>query len=151
MSLTVVLPRVLRASRGLRLFVPLLGLLMVTTLAAAPVKDDLVIVPNSSIGLKAPASSPSNGAGVLTFFGVLVFGGAGGWLLWRARSGGLKQFNRAPRQLAVEETRSLGNRQYLVVASYQEKKFLIGVCPGRIELLSALQPSSAVEPEKVRG
>ncbi|MEO6006189.1 MAG: flagellar biosynthetic protein FliO [Opitutus sp.] len=150
MSLTVVLPWMPSASHGLRRFLSLLGLCLVTTLAAAPVKDDLVIVPNSSVGLKAPASAPSSGAGVLTFFGVLVLGGAGGWLLWRARSGGLKQFNRAPRQLAVEETRSLGNRQYLVVASYQDKKFLIGVCPGRIELLSALQPSSAIETEKVR-
>ena len=42
------------------------------------------------------------------------------------------------RSLAVEETRSLGNRQYLVVASYEGKKFLLGVCPGRINLLSAL-------------
>jgi flagellar protein FliO/FliZ len=49
------------------------------------------------------------------------------------------------RALAVDETRSLGNRQYLVVASYEGKKFLLGVCPGRIEMLSALDGSGVKE------
>jgi flagellar protein FliO/FliZ len=62
----------------------------------------------------------------------------------------MNQFSRAPRNLAVEETRSLGNRQYLVVASYQDKKFLIGVCPGRIDLLSALDNASTAAGEKTR-
>ena len=48
-------------------------------------------------------------------------------------------------QLTIDETRSLGSRQYLVVASYQDKKFLLGVCPGRIDLLSALPEKSAEE------
>jgi flagellar protein FliO/FliZ len=69
-------------------------------------------------------------------------------MLWRGRAGGMNQFSRVPRQLAVEETRSLGNRQFLVVASYQDKKFLIGVCPGRIDLLSALNSSSPAVTEK---
>ena len=45
----------------------------------------------------------------------------------------------AGRKLAVAETRSLGSRQYLVVATYGEKKFLLGVCPGRINLLTSLE------------
>jgi flagellar protein FliO/FliZ len=49
------------------------------------------------------------------------------------------------RSLAIDETRSLGNRQYLVVASYEGKKFLIGVCPGRIDMLSSLDGSSSKE------
>jgi flagellar protein FliO/FliZ len=32
----------------------------------------------------------------------------------------------------------LGNRQFLVVAEYEGRKMLLGVCPGRIELLSEL-------------
>jgi flagellar protein FliO/FliZ len=61
---------------------------------------------------------------------------AGVWFLWRGRrqSGG-----RASKgKLSVAETRSLGNRQYLVVAAYGEKKYLIGVCVGRISLLAPL-------------
>ena len=42
--------------------------------------------------------------------------------------------------LKVEETKPLGNRQFLVVASYEGQKFLLGVVPGRIEFLSALRP-----------
>jgi flagellar protein FliO/FliZ len=48
----------------------------------------------------------------------------------------------ATRKLAIAETKSLGNRQYLVVASYEDKKFLLSVCPGRIELLTPLDGSS---------
>ena len=47
----------------------------------------------------------------------------------------------------VEETRALGNRQYLVVASYEGKKFLLGVCPGQINLLSPLGDESSGEGE----
>ena len=48
---------------------------------------------------------------------------------------------REARKLTVAETRSLGNRQYLVVADYEGRKFLLGVCPGRIDLLSSLDGS----------
>jgi len=150
MSLTEGQPRMPVAFRWLRRLIGLAAIVTVATLSAATSKDDLVIVPNSAVGLKVPPSAASPGTGALTFAGVILLGGAGAWLLWRARTGGLKQFNRAPRQLSVEETRSLGNRQYLVVASYQEKKFLIGVCPGRIELLSPLHDSGVLESEKVR-
>ena len=49
---------------------------------------------------------------------------------------------RADRRLAIAETRSLGNRQYLVVAAYDGRKFLLGVCPGRIEMLAPLDGGS---------
>lgn len=66
----------------------------------------------------------------------LLLAGASGWLFWRARlaSGGSVPL----RKLAIAETKSLGNRQYLVVASYEDKMFLLGVCPGRIEMLTPL-------------
>jgi flagellar protein FliO/FliZ len=115
---------------------------------AAPTNDDEVIVPNKAATANTPAPA-ATGSGPLTVVGVLVLAGAGGWILWRARAGGLNQLSRTPRKLAVEETRSLGNRQFLVVASYQDKKFLIGVCPGRIEMLSTLSDSSSVELEKL--
>ena len=45
---------------------------------------------------------------------------------------------RVARRLVIDETKSLGSRQYLVVASYEGKKLLLGVCPGRIDLLTPL-------------
>ncbi|MEO7599976.1 MAG: flagellar biosynthetic protein FliO [Opitutus sp.] len=135
--------------RQLRSWLPVLALVIAGPLSGAALNDDQVIVPNSAVPNKATAVAGGTGNRALTIAGVILLGGAGGWMLLRARAGGLKQFNRTARQLAVEETRPLGNRQFLVVASYQDKKFLIGVCPGRIELLSALS-SNGTEPEKVR-
>ena len=45
---------------------------------------------------------------------------------------------KAERKLHIEESRSLGHRQYLVVAAYEGRRFLLGVCPGSIEYLSGL-------------
>jgi flagellar protein FliO/FliZ len=103
---------------------------------------DKVIYPRSAALADAPVSSPSGGfnSGLL----VLALGAAaaGGWLLWRQRRGTSGLAGREARKLAIAESRSLGNRQYLVVADYEGKKFLIGVCPGRIDLLSPLDGSS---------
>ena len=135
-------------SHALRAFVPFAALTWAVSALGAPVNNEEVIVPKSTPAANAPASAPATGSGPLTVVGVLVLAGAGGWILWRARAGGLNQVNRVARKLAVEETRSLGNRQYLVVASYQDKKFQIGVCPGRIDLLSDLHASSPADLEK---
>jgi flagellar protein FliO/FliZ len=43
----------------------------------------------------------------------------------------------------IDETKSLGSRQYLVVASYEGRKLLLGVCPGRIDLLTPLDATAA--------
>jgi flagellar protein FliO/FliZ len=73
----------------------------------------------------------------MTMVLVCVLGAAGGWMLWnRLRSRGPAGLG--GRQLTVVETKSLGNRQFLVVAAYQDQKFLLGVCPGKIDLLSSL-------------
>ena len=54
------------------------------------------------------------------------------------------QRNKGARKLNISETRGLGARQFLVVAEYENRKMLIGVCPGRIDYLCTL---SAPEPE----
>ncbi|MBL9201917.1 MAG: flagellar biosynthetic protein FliO [Opitutaceae bacterium] len=108
--------------------------------------DDRVIVPGASrSGSPAQASAPG-GMGSVTLVLGLALAAAGGWLVWRNRRG--TPIGRDHRLLAVDETRSLGNRQYLVVASYENRKFLIGVCPGRIDLLSPLD--GAAPREKAR-
>lgn len=95
-----------------------------------------VVYPRATDASPVPARPAAAGhpAVLLT---ALMLAGAGGWLYWRARSapGGAP----ALRKLSIAETKSLGNRQFLVVASYDDKKFLLGVCPGRIDLLTPLE------------
>ena len=85
----------------------------------------------------APAAS-SAASGPTMILLVMVAGAAGGWFLWRRWRGASAPAARGEHRLSVTETRSLGNRQYLVVAAYGERKFLLGVCPGRIDMLAPL-------------
>jgi flagellar protein FliO/FliZ len=137
------------------MFCSALRLLVLLTLAAwgvgvsaAPTAADEVISPKAEVQKTiTPADGP--GSGALTAVAVILLAGAGGWMLWRGKGGALAQLNRSNRKLGVEETRSLGNRQYLVVATYENKKFLLGVCPGKIDLLTPLSDAAATE-EKSR-
>ena len=109
---------------------------------ASGVAQEKVIYPRNvaPVEATAPARSTSSNATLLLF--ALVAAAAGGWLLWRQRRSAQGLLSREARKLAVTETRSLGNRQYLVVADYEGRKFLLGVCPGRIDLLSNLDGPS---------
>lgn len=109
---------------------------------AAPTDQNQVIVPSTAAAKSAEPTSAS-GAGVATFGIIVLLAAGGGWLMWRSRTNGAIGLNKGQRQLAIEETRSLGNRQFLVVAGYQDKKFLLGVCPGKIELLAPLHGDAA--------
>jgi flagellar protein FliO/FliZ len=115
-----------------------------SSLAAAD--ENRLIVPGATTHSDLPADHGVGGARITTLIGVLVLAGAGAWILYRGRGKGL--IRNDARLLTVNETRSLGNRQFLVVASYEDKKFLLGVCPGKIELLSRL--SEAAPEEKSR-
>jgi flagellar protein FliO/FliZ len=83
----------------------------------------------------------STGYGATTLVGIIFLGGAGGWLYMRGRK--IQISGRVVRRLVIDETKSLGSRQYLVVASYEGKKFMLGVCPGRIDLLTPLDGPEA--------
>ncbi|MGF1483021.1 MAG: flagellar biosynthetic protein FliO [Opitutales bacterium] len=96
----------------------------------------------------APAGFVSGLIQALIFLSIL---GAGGFLLvqrMRQGKGPLKsRINRALGQteggLKIEETRMLGNKQYLVVVAYADKKMLIGVGPGLINHLCYLNDNFA--------
>ena len=126
-----------------RLFCGALPLLIAVSAWAAD--DSKVIYPG---GATAKPTMPSAGAGssfsTVTLFLAVVLAAAGGWVMWRNRRNQVGA--RVGGRLAVEETKSLGNRQYLVVASYEGRKFLLGVCPGRIDMLSPLERDEAEEP-----
>ena len=94
-----------------------------------------VIYPRAADAAPAVAGGSTSGYTSVLLVALLLAGG-GGWLFWRARlaPGGAALL----RKLSIVETKSLGNRQYLVVAGYEDKKFLLGVCPGRIDLLTPL-------------
>jgi flagellar protein FliO/FliZ len=104
--------------------------------------DDKVFVPGAT---RAEAPVKTVGASVNSMSLILgvALAGAGGWMVWRHRRG--TPVGRDQGALAIDQTRSLGNRQYLVVASYEGRKFLIGVCPGRIDMLSPLDGSAGRE------
>lgn len=109
---------------------------------------ETVIYPKgaSEKGAETVSIKTDSGAGGMTYiFLVLLLAGAGAWLLWKRKPGDGPFGNKAERKLHIEETRSLGNRQHLVVASYEGKKFLLGVTQERIELLTHLPDDAGGE------
>ena len=104
---------------------------------------DTPAVPASTPAPQAVPQLGGNSMQIAAYLGgmlVLFIGGA--WLL---RNGlPMMQKNKGPRKLNVSETRGLGGRQFLVVAEYENRKVLLGVCPGRIDYLCSL---SSAEPE----
>lgn len=51
----------------------------------------------------------------------------------------------ASRKLQIEESRRLGHGQFLVVAEYEGRRMLLGVCPGRIDYLCPLESEVLAE------
>ena len=100
--------------------------------------EEKIIYPRNVAATETTAPEHSTGSNATLLLLALAAAGAGGWLLWRQKRSAQGLLSREARKLAITETRSLGNRQYLVVADYDGRKFLLGVCPGRIDLLSNL-------------
>ena len=133
-------------SRGWRAALAPLFLLAAVASTAFAADDNKIIFPGGTPGASAPAAPAGGGLGNLALVVGVALAAVGGWLVWRGRMS--PPIGRDGRSLAIAETRSLGNRQYLVVATYEDKKFLLGVCPGRIDLLAPL--SGPAETEKPR-
>ncbi len=129
-----------RARHGARIFALVGAFAAGAAVAQEKPKDSEIIHPRSAAPADAPATSQTKSGDANYLLIVLAAGAAaaGGWMLWRQRRtpGGIA--GREARKLTVAESRSLGNRQYLVVADYDGRKFLLGVCPGSISLLAPL-------------
>lgn len=121
----------------------LLALGLASTAAHAADPGQVIFPGGTNAPGGAAGSSAGAGAGPLTIAGIVLLAGAGGWMLWRSRKLGFSA--RDTRRLVIDETRSLGSRQYLVVASYEGQKLLLGVCPGRIDLLTPLDAAATRE------
>jgi len=101
---------------------------------------DLIIYPKGSPdrpGSSVEGKPSDSGHGYILVI-ALVLAAAGAWVLIQRRQGA-PLVSRGPRKLQLEETRPLGNRQYLVVANYDGKKFLLGVTTGQIQMLAQLE------------
>lgn len=137
-------PRRLIGAHPLRAWLLLrLGLVVLGLVPAVHAADDNKVFTPGTSRAEAPANPAGASLSSVSLFLGLALAGAGGWLLWRNRRA--TPIGRDQRLLAIDETRSLGNRQFLVVASYEGKRFLLGVCPGRIDLLSPLDGAPAKE------
>lgn len=84
---------------------------------------------------------------IAVYFFLLLGILAAGLFFFRNGFSFLQVKNKSERKLEISETRMLGNRQFLVVAQYEGKRMLIGVCPGRIDYLCNL---GGPEPEDDR-
>ena len=123
--------------RRLRLAFALLAACAALAPAAFAVDD--ILYPRGSGPARPAENSPAGDRLNFTICLLAVAcAAAGGWLYWRNRTAGISGAGRPARKLVITETRSLGNRQHLLVADYEGRRFLLGVCPGRIDLLTPL-------------
>jgi flagellar protein FliO/FliZ len=122
------------------------GLLLISAPLFAQSKADPVIYPRGSAAADAPAAAATGGSNASLILAGVLLAGAGGWWLWLKRRDGLRSPGGKTTRLTIAESRSLGSRQYLVVADYDGKKFLLGVCPGSIELLTPLDREKTEQP-----
>jgi len=85
---------------------------------------------------------------LLIYFLILLAILLGGYLFKRYGLEFLQGRSQGDRKLKIEEMRMLGNRQFLVVASYEQTKVLLGVSPGRIDYLCRLEPGLGPDVEE---
>jgi len=103
---------------------------------AAPRAADTVISPQANGPVAArPGDAPS----VAYFVFVALCLGGGAWLWVRAKGRGVKNTGSA---IVIDETRPLGNRQYLVLTSCRGRSFLVGVSQGRIDVIAEVPPAA---------
>jgi len=92
----------------------------------------------------------------VTILGYLIILGGLGVAAWYLFKRGVirKPFSSSEGKLKVAESRMLGNRQYIMVVEYEEKKILLGVGPGKIDYLTSLDGYRSefpkIEPELER-
>jgi flagellar protein FliO/FliZ len=121
----------------MRRSLPSVALLFLLLAPLAAQEKDSVIYPRGNAPAGAPAAADSGRSNTLFLLGSAVVAAAGGWWFWQKRRMGANGLAGAAR-LSIAESRPLGSRQYLVVADYDGRKFLLGVCPGSIKMLTPL-------------
>ncbi|RKX35749.1 MAG: hypothetical protein DRP71_02420 [Verrucomicrobia bacterium] len=135
----------------MRLVLPVLLSVVITgpLVAQTTVSEAEVFYPrttaedSSEAGEPARTTSPAGGSTFVMFTGygvVLAVLGIGVFFALK-RGGWRSVMKRSEGRLQVSETRMLGNRQFIMVVEYEDSRLLVGVSPGRIELLTPLGPT----------
>ena len=107
-----------------------------TAVAAVPVP--------TPVPTQTPSAPPAlSGGGTVSLLGyvltIVVLGAAGFTVLLRGGFFGVSWgAAKTVRKLRIEESRTVGNRQHLVVAEYEGRRVLLGISPGRIDYLCGL-------------
>jgi flagellar protein FliO/FliZ len=115
--------------------------------AAGKRSGDTIIYPkNADEPNKTATAGDRDTSRSLIMIVALLLAGGGAYLVLQRRKAG--PTGGRGRKLQIDETRPLGNRQYLVVADYDGKKFLLGVTPGRIQMLTPLDGEPAGKGEE---
>ena len=116
---------------------------------ASPAASATLFASAAAFATPVAAAAPfatSHGSGgmlqVLVYFVLIIAMLGAGLYFTRGGLGVIAGKNKGERKLVISETRTLGNRQFLIVAEYENRKMLLGVCPGRIDYLSTLAGGS---------
>ena len=105
----------------------------------APIDGESPVYPRNAPGSgHAAVGRSDDGFPLWSIVIVALVLAAGGYVL--VKRGGFRARTIIPgiQHLVIEETRPLGNKQFLAVATHGDRRFLLAVCPGRIDLLSRL-------------
>ena len=127
-----------------RTFLCLVMLGLVLAAQPAQAQDGVIYPRGTAPAGAAPGPAESGRSNTALLLGTAAVAAAAGWWLWQKRRVNAQGANGAAR-LAIVESRSLGSRQYLVVADYDGRKFLLGVCPGSIAMLTPLDAGKTPE------
>jgi flagellar protein FliO/FliZ len=137
----ITLPRTLR----LALLLALLGTPLFAADTPAKLDSESLIYPRNSPEARQRKTSDESFP-LWGTLGVIAALTAGGLFLLKRGSLGARTGARVNQRLAIEETRPLGNKQFLAVATYGERRMLLAVCAGRIDLLCRLDEDGEAKP-----
>ena len=90
------------------------------------------------------AQTPASASSTWVFVGLVSLAAGAAWYWRRRQTGPLGRRG----TIQIEDTRPLGNRQFLVVASCDGRRFLLGVATGGIKMLSELDSHVAPDDKK---
>ncbi len=140
------------APHSLRVLLLVLGLGAVSLASVAGAEPTAAAV--GSEGVIYPRNAPEaqtrgvsgESSSVWGVLGVIaILGGAGLYLLKRGQLGPRSR-PAAAQRLSIEETRPIGNKQFLAVAAYGDRRILLGICPGRVDFLCRLDDGAVNAP-----
>jgi flagellar protein FliO/FliZ len=79
-----------------------------------------------------------SGISLQSFAAVLMVLGLVAGLAWLVRRGALTGLGRSNRPITVETAVALGERRSLVIVSVEGRRFLLGLTPGQISMVTEL-------------